>query len=70
MFCDRVKEFLSRNSIEFTERNVAADPAALDELEGMGYHTTPVTLIGEGVVVGFDQARLTALLNHQGRSSG
>ncbi len=57
-----MKEFLSRHSIEFTERNVAADPAALAELEGMGYHTTPVTLIGADVVVGFDADRLQSLL--------
>lgn len=65
-----MKEFLSQNSIEFTERNVAADPAALAELESLGYHSTPVTLIGEEVVVGFDRAKLAELLDHQGRSRG
>ncbi len=32
MFCDRVKEFLSQKQVEFTERNIAADPAALAKL--------------------------------------
>jgi glutaredoxin len=59
-----VKEFLSRHSVEFTDRNVAADEAALAELEAMGYHTTPVTIVGQEVVVGFDRARLTELLQH------
>ncbi len=62
MFCARVKEFLSRNQVEFVERNVADDEAALAELEALGYHTTPVTIVGKEVVVGFDRARLEELL--------
>jgi glutaredoxin len=45
MFCAKVKEFLSQNKIEFTDRNIAADQVALDELEKLGYMTTPVTVI-------------------------
>ncbi|MGH9803699.1 MAG: glutaredoxin family protein [Candidatus Acidiferrales bacterium] len=62
MFCTKVKEFLSQKKIEFTERNIAADDAALAELEKLGYITTPVTLINGEVVVGFDRARLAQLL--------
>ena len=40
-----MKEFLSQNKIEFTDRNIAGDEAALDELEKLGYMTTPVTVI-------------------------
>lgn len=38
------------------------DPAALQELEELGVMTTPVVRVGDEVVVGFDRARLTALL--------
>ena len=62
MFCERAKEFLSQKQVEFTERNIAADPAALAELEKLGYMTTPVTLVDGEVVVGFDRARLERLL--------
>ena len=62
MFCDRVKEFLSQKQVEFTDRNIAADPAALAELEKLGYMTTPVTLVDGEVVVGFDRAHLERLL--------
>ena len=62
MFCGIVKEFLSQNKIEYTERNIAADEAALAELEKLGYMTTTVTLIDGEVVVGFDRAKLDALL--------
>lgn len=62
MFCGKVKEFLSQNKIDFADRNVAAEPAALSELERLGYMTTPVTVIDGEVVVGFDLPRLQTLL--------
>lgn len=61
MFCNKVKEFLSQNNIEFADRNIAADPGALTELENLGYMTTPVTVVNGEVVVGFDRARLERL---------
>ena len=62
MFCGKVKEFLSQNKIDFTDRNIAADESALAELEKIGYMTTPVTLVDGEVVVGFDRAKLEKLL--------
>jgi glutaredoxin len=62
MFCGKVKEFLSQNNIAFTDRNIAADDAALNELERLGYMTTPVTVIDGEIVVGFDAPKLRSLL--------
>ena len=62
MFCKRTKEFLSQQGIEFEERDVSKDEAALDELQQLGLMTTPVTLIGGEAVVGFDRAKLVKLL--------
>ncbi len=62
MFCGKVKEFLSQNNIVFTDRNIAGDEAALNELEKLGYLTTPVTVIDGEVVVGFDAPKLRRLL--------
>lgn len=62
MFCGQVKEFLSQNKIEYTERNIAADATALAELEKLGYKTTPVTVVDGEAVVGFDRAKLENLL--------
>ena len=62
MFCAKVKEFLSQNKIEFVDRNIAADEAALGELEKLGYMTTPVSVIDGQVVVGFDRDKLEKLL--------
>jgi glutaredoxin len=58
MFCGKVKEFLSQNKIEFADRNIAVDEAALSELEKLGYMTTPVTVIDGQIVVGFDVPKL------------
>jgi len=60
-----VKEFLSQNQIQYTERNVAADETALAELEKLGYMTTPVIVIDREVVVGFDRQKLENLLLHR-----
>lgn len=38
------------------------DTAAMQELEELGVMTTPVVRVGDEVVVGFNRARLTALL--------
>ncbi len=65
MFCNKVKEFLSQRGIAFEERDVAHDEQALAELEKLGILTTPVTVIGEEKIVGFDRARLERLLTAQ-----
>jgi len=44
MFCKRTKKFLSQQGIEFEERDLSKDEAALDELQQLGLMTTPVTL--------------------------
>ncbi len=62
MFCQRTKEFLSQHGVAFEDRDVTKDEAALDELQRRGLMTTPVTLIDDQVVVGFDVIRLKALL--------
>jgi glutaredoxin 3 len=62
MFCAKVKEFLSQNKTEYTDRNIAADESALAELEQFGYMTTPVTVVDGEVVIGFDRAKLEKLL--------
>ena len=62
MFCSKVKEFLSQNKIEFVERDVASDESALDELQKLGYMTTPVTVVDGKLVVGFDREKLQKLI--------
>jgi glutaredoxin len=62
-----VEEFLTQHEIAFQARNVAEDPAAMDELMRLGVATTPVTVIDGEIVIGFDQKRLLALLGLEGK---
>jgi glutaredoxin len=57
-----VKEFLSQKSISYIERDVAQDEQALDELEKLGYMSTPVTSIDGEIGVGFNRSKLEELL--------
>ncbi len=57
-----MEEFLTHHGVPFHARNVADDPAALEDLERLGVASTPVTVINGEVVVGFDRKRLAALL--------
>ena len=61
-FCDLERAWLSEHGVEYEERNVVEDPDAMEELEELGYFSTPVTLINEDVVVGFDKKKLIDLL--------
>ena len=58
-----VKVYLSRKGIPFQEHNVSVDRDALKELLGMGYRTTPVTVIGDEKVVGYSPSGLDAALS-------
>jgi glutaredoxin-like protein NrdH len=62
MFCNLTKEFLSRNGVQFVERDITRDPEALNQLRRLGYMTTPVTLVEDAVVVGFDEEKLSRAL--------
>ena len=56
--CAQVKEFLTRNGFAFTERDIRADATAVEELRQIGAMMTPVTVIDDEVVMGFDEYRL------------
>ena len=59
-----MKEFLSDHGIAYTDYNVAEDPAALEILLATtGRRATPVVVVGDEVVVGFDRGRLQRLLH-------
>ena len=63
-FCIKLKEFLKINNIKFKEYNVAEDAKARDTLiEKSGQMGVPVTIIGEKIIVGFDQEELRLTLN-------
>ncbi len=60
--CEMVKEFLRLRGREFAERNVSVDLQGRQELLDLGFDATPVTVIGNAVVEGFDVDRIDAAL--------
>ena len=63
MSCHAAKEFLSHHKIPFTDRNVVEDATAMTELvEKIGRRATPVIIVDDEVIVGFDRGKLQRLL--------
>lgn len=63
MFCLRTKEYLSQKGIQFTDRDLTKDESAFDELKRLHAMTTPVTLIGDEVIIGFDPDKFDKALS-------
>lgn len=62
-FCYMAKDFFTKNSIVFTEYNVASDLEKRKEMiEKTGQMGVPVILIDNEPIVGFDQERISSLL--------
>lgn len=59
--CAGVKAYLAEKSLPFTERNVLEDDEAMAEFRELGFRGTPVTIVGDDTIVGFDRARLDAV---------
>ena len=60
--CNHAKEFLTRNGVEFTERNVSEDSEAREELLAMGYRAAPVIKVDNQAMLGFDAEKLKHFL--------
>jgi adenosylhomocysteine nucleosidase len=61
--CEMVKGYLALRGVEFTERNVSTDLEGRAQLLKLGYDATPVTVIGDRALEGFDIAQLDAALS-------
>jgi glutaredoxin len=58
-----VREFLSQNSVEYEERNIAKDPRWRESLQELtGEAVVPVLLIGGTRVIGLDEPRMAQAL--------
>ena len=63
VYCGMVKSFLKKNSVPFTEHNVATDLAKRKEMiDKTGQMGVPVIDIGGDIVVGFDEPKLRSIL--------
>lgn len=55
-------EYLSQKGVPFTEKNIARDPSAVQELMGMGMRSLPVIVIGDKRLSGFNPKAIDAAL--------
>lgn len=63
-FCHAAKDFFDDNNVAYNDINVAGDMEKINELvEKSGQRGVPVILIGDEVVVGFDEEALRSKLN-------
>jgi glutaredoxin-like YruB-family protein len=63
-FCKKVKEFLNKHDIDFTDINVAEDDEKAQEMiQKSGQMGVPVVEIDDDVIVGFDRDKLTETLD-------
>ena len=60
--CEMVKAFLELRKVTFIERNVSTDLKGRKDLMKMGYDTTPVTVIGDIHISGFDAKQIDEAL--------
>lgn len=62
-YCNLAKDFFKKNSVAYTEYNVATDQAKRAEMvEKSGQLGVPVIDVGGDIVVGFDEKVLKDLL--------
>lgn len=62
-FCQAAKAFFKENDVAYTEHNVAEDAEKRQEmLEKSGQMGVPVIVVGEELIVGFDESKLRGLL--------
>ena len=58
-----MKEYLSQKQIQFDDRDTTKDPSAIVELQKLGFMTSPVTVVDDKVILGFDVPKLDEALN-------
>ncbi|PIQ91093.1 MAG: NrdH-redoxin [Candidatus Omnitrophica bacterium CG11_big_fil_rev_8_21_14_0_20_41_12] len=62
-WCIRLKQFLKENNVLFSDRDVAADKPAADEMvKKSGQMGVPVLDIEGEIIVGFDKDKIKQLL--------
>lgn len=63
-YCKMAKEYLSSKNVSFEDIDVSSDSQAADEMVKLsGQMGVPVVVVDGQVVVGFDKARLEAILS-------
>ncbi|MFZ2303904.1 MAG: glutaredoxin family protein [Minisyncoccia bacterium] len=62
-YCKMAKEFFTENNVNYTEYNVGTDLEKRKEMiDKSGQMGVPVIFVGDEMTVGFDKAKLSALI--------
>ena len=61
--CTALAEYLTSKGVEFAIKDVMIDEEARDELFDLGVRSAPALVVDGKVVIGFDKARINALLD-------
>ena len=62
-YCKAAKEYFTKKGVAYVEYNVASDEVRRKEMiDKTGQMGVPVIVIGENVVVGFDESAIAAAL--------
>jgi glutaredoxin 3 len=62
-FCQMTKDFLKEKGVSYTDYNVAADLEKRQEMiQKSGQMGVPVIFVGDEMIIGFDQERLSSTL--------
>jgi glutaredoxin-like YruB-family protein len=60
--CFAAKNYLKAKHVAFEYKDIQSDPQALGELMDLKSRSTPTLVVGSEVMIGFDPARLDAML--------
>ena len=62
-FCHMAKEYFTEHNIAYTEYDVASDQAKRAEMIDLsGQMGVPVIVIGDDLIIGFDEAKVKEIL--------
>lgn len=61
--CENVRRFLNSINVPFVEKNIIEDEEAFEEFQQIGRLATPVVLIGDVVIWGFNKRKMLRALN-------
>ena len=65
-YCDKAKQFLQQHEIAFEEIDIHTSERGRQDFEKLGAIGTPILVVADTKVVGFDEGELTGVLKSKG----
>ncbi|UXI69068.1 glutaredoxin family protein [Tahibacter amnicola] len=61
-YCEKMRSHLRERGVSWKEKDIAASPQAKQEFDARGGQGTPLTLVGDAVIAGYQPAAVDAAL--------